>query len=107
MIINIFFVKKKKKLASQPKLTKGIQLLSETFLVSHIFDCDFSPVGDASVLCQFSQRGDGGYPGGSHHARLPAVCVLHHQGERTAKHTYSLHSIKTNVPYLNSTLVSW
>lgn len=47
----------------------------------------FSPVGATSVLCPFSQRGDGGRPGGGHHAHLPAVCLLHHQGERSTERT--------------------
>lgn len=47
----------------------------------------FSPFGAAVVMCPFSQWGDDGCPGGGHHARLPAVCVLHHQGESRTRLT--------------------
>lgn len=39
----------------------------------------------ASVLCGFSQRGDSGCSGGSHHADLPAMCLLRHKGERKSE----------------------
>lgn len=71
-------------------LSKSVTLLKQRhlyYLKIYYMCVFFSPVGATSVLCPFSQRGDGGRPGGGHHAHLPAVCLLHHQGESSTEHT--------------------
>lgn len=49
-----------------------------------------SSVGAAFIPCAFSQWGDSVCPGGSHHADLPAVCLLHHEGDHLL-HCYAKH----------------
>lgn len=65
-------------------------------------------VRTTSIPCAFSQWGDSGCSGGSHHADLPAVCLLRHKGEDpihcfATKSSFLIAQVKTTTPLLCKT----